>query len=119
MQFRDYVLEQLARLGRLRAARMFGGFGLYCDGRFFGLIARDTLYLKVDDTNRDDYIRRGCSPFRPYADRPQQSMSYYEVPADILEDADEMVVWARKALVAAAAAATRRPATKRRPRRDA
>jgi DNA transformation protein len=98
---------------------MFGGFGLYCDGRFFGLIARDTLYLKVDEASRDEYVHRGCRPFRPYADRPHLSMSYYEVPADVLEDADAMVAWARKALVAASAAAARKPPTPRRRRRDA
>jgi TfoX/Sxy family transcriptional regulator of competence genes len=53
--------------------------------------------------------------FRPYADRPQLSMTNYEVPADAMEDADECVMWARKS--AAIAAARPKGAARRRRRR--
>lgn len=69
---------------------MFGGVGLYCDEFFFGLIARDTLYLKVDDSNREDYVRAGMKPFQPYPDRPG-TMQYYDVPVGVLESAPERV----------------------------
>jgi DNA transformation protein len=52
--FLAYVLEQLAGLGGVSSRRMFGGAGLYCDEFFFALIADDVLYLRVDDSNRDD-----------------------------------------------------------------
>jgi DNA transformation protein len=99
----QYVLEQLGGLAGVSSRRMFGGMGLYCDGVFFGLIDDDTLFFKVDDTNRPDYVARGMAPFRPFRDRPDQSLSYFEVPADALEDRDELTIWARKSLVAAAA----------------
>ena len=67
--FRSFVLDQLEPLGSIVAKAMFGGVGLYCGGVFFGLIARDVLYLKVDATNRGDYERAGSQPFRPYPDR--------------------------------------------------
>jgi len=108
----QYVLEQLAGLGHVAARRMFGGVGLYHEERFFGLIAGDTLYFKVDDSNRGDYETRGMGRFRPYPDKPYWSMTYYEVPADTLEDADECLAWARKS-VAIAAVATKPAATKR------
>lgn len=101
--FRDYVIGQLAASGAVRSRRMFGGVGLYRDEWFFGLIASDTLYLKVDDGNREDYLRCGMAPFRPFADRPKWEMGYYEVPADVLEDAEELANWVRKSLRAAAA----------------
>src|SRR6202162_675108 len=107
----QYVLEQLAGLGRVPPRRMFGGVGLYHEERFFGLIAGDTLYFKVNDSNRGDYEARGMGRFRPYPDKPQLSMTYYEVPADTLEDADECMAWARKSLSAAAVAA--KPAARR------
>jgi DNA transformation protein len=94
--FRQYVLEQLAGLGHVAPRPMFGCVGLYLGERIFGLIARDTLYFKVDDSNRRDYEARGMDRFRPYADKPLQSMNYYAVPADVLEDAEECVGWARK-----------------------
>jgi DNA transformation protein and related proteins len=98
----QYVLEQLGGLAHVTSRRMFGGIGLYCDEVFFGLISDDTLFFKVDDTNRPDYVARGMAAFRPFADRPDQSMSYFEVPADALEDRDELTTWARKSLLAAA-----------------
>ena len=85
--FLRYVLDQLAGLGRVTARRMFGGVGLYYEERFFGLIAGDTLYLKVNDSNRSDYEARSMSRFRPFPDKPYWSMTYYELPADLIAQA--------------------------------
>ena len=68
------------------------------------VISRDTLYFKVDDTNRDDYLSRKMGPFRPFRDKPISSLSYYAVPADVLEESDHLAAWACGALVAATAA---------------
>ncbi|HEY2275212.1 MAG TPA: TfoX/Sxy family protein, partial [Steroidobacteraceae bacterium] len=72
-----YILEQLADLGEVRSQRMFGGAGLYCAEIFFGLVSEDTLYLRVDAQTRVEFTSRGMRPFRPYADRPELSMTYY------------------------------------------
>jgi DNA transformation protein len=116
-----YVLDQLAGLEAVTSRRMFGGVGLYSNEFFFGLIADDVLYLRVDDSNRADYSTRGMAQFRPYADRPHVSMNYYEMPADVLEDAGELVTWARRSVAvamkapkAAAKAARRRPRLRKR-----
>ena len=106
----NYVLEQLAGLAGVSSRRMFGGAGLYCDEFFFALIDNDTLYLRVDDANRADFTTRGMGQFRPYADRPELSMSYYETPADVLEDPAQLVSWARRSVAAAMAAV--KPTTK-------
>ena len=100
----QYVLEQLAGLRGAVSRRMFGGAGLYHDELFFGLIAADTLYFRVDDDNRPDYEALGMSRFRPYKNKPILSFNYYEVPAHVLENADELVVWARRSLKVAEAA---------------
>jgi len=96
-EFLAYVLDQLSGWGGVTARRMFGGAGLYRDGRMFGLLADDTAYLKVDDSNRAEYLTAGSSPFRPYPDKPE-TMSYYEVPPDVLDQPEEMVRWARSSL---------------------
>ena len=101
----QYVLEQLAALPRVTSRRMFGGIGVYSDGVFFALLDDDTLWFKVGDSNRGDYVARGMAPFRPFRDKPEFSMSYFEVPADALEDRDELAVWARKSVAAAVASA--------------
>lgn len=115
--FLAYVLEQLAGLGGVSARAMFGGAGLYCEELFFGLIAHDTLYLRVDAANREDYTQRGMQPFRPYADRPHLSMSYYEAPAEVLENAAQLAAWARRSLAVAERAPP--PARKKRAPRKA
>ncbi|MFT4537839.1 MAG: DNA transformation protein [Planctomycetota bacterium] len=99
----DYVLEQLAGLGELSARKMFGGVGLYCDGLFFALIGRGTLYMKVDDSNRAMYEAKDCEAFRPDPDKPQ-SMNYYELPVDVLERPDLAREWAQPSVEIARAA---------------
>jgi DNA transformation protein len=99
----------------VESRRMFGGAGLYCGEYFFGLISGDdVLYLRADDTNRADYIARGMAAFRPYRDRPLVSMHYYEVPAEVLEDARQLSAWAQRSVSAAQASEQRAP---RRPRK--
>lgn len=115
--YRDFVLEQLAAAGRVTPRRMFGGVGLYLDGLFFALIDEDTLYFKTGDSNRPRFQRAGSRPFCPNPDRPDYQMGYWEVPAEVLEDADELVTWAREALaVALASKASRKSARARRPK---
>ena len=48
---------------------------------------------KVDDSNRGDFEQQGCGPFKPYPDKPA-SLSYYEVPVDVLEDPAVLAEWA-------------------------
>jgi DNA transformation protein len=116
--FRDFVLDQLARVAELRSKRMFGGIGLYSGERFFGIVAADELFFKVGDGNRAAYEAAGSEPFRPLADpaRPV-SMSYWRVPPEVLEDPAELTLWARAAVRAAAAKAAkpRRAAPARKP----
>jgi DNA transformation protein len=112
--FLAYVLDQLTELGDVSSRRMFGGVGLYSDESFFGLIAEDTLYLRVDDGNRDEYTARGAAAFRPYADRPGVSMSYFEAPPEVLEDARQLAAWARRSVAVAQRAPRRRSVRRRR-----
>src|SRR5436190_17495472 len=95
--FKSFVLDQLEELGDVTARSMFGGVGLYHRGVFFGILARDTLYLKVGDSNLADYERAGMKPFRPYPNRAGK-MRYYSVPLEALENAAELAAWARKAI---------------------
>jgi DNA transformation protein len=98
--YRRFVLDQLEELGDVIPRSMFGGVGLYHRGVFFGIIAGDTLYLKVDESTRSDYERLGMSAFKPYPDR-SGAMQYYAVPLSVVESATELAQWARKALAVA------------------
>jgi len=97
-QYLAYVLEQLTGLGSLRSNRMFGGIGLYSREIFFGLIDDDTLYFKTDESNIAPYKERGMPRFMPFPDRPEAVLGYHQVPAEVIEDAEQLVDWARKSV---------------------
>ena len=98
--FRDFVLDQLAPLPQLWSKAMFGGIGLYSGECFFGIVAADELFFKVDLSNRAAYEAAGSEPFRPVAGRPV-TMSYWRVPIEVLEDTGELATWALAAIRAA------------------
>lgn len=105
--FHEFALEQLGRVTRVTAKRMFGGVGIYADGLFFALMDDAALWLKVDDTNRPDFTALGLGPFEP--DGPGgPTMQYYPVPEEVLEDPETLRPWVEKALEVARRAKKKR-----------
>ena len=98
--FLDFVLDQLQLVAGLRARSMFGGVGLYAEDVFFGIVAEDTLFFKIDEHTRKDYEAAGSAPFKPYQE-PGITMSYYSVPAAVLEDPSLLTEWAIRAVTVA------------------
>ena len=94
--FKDFVLDQLAGMDDVEARRMFGGYGLYQDETFFGIVHKGKLFFKIDDATVGEYRKRKMKPFRP--NRKQTLKSYYQVPAEIIEHADELCDWAVRAV---------------------
>ena len=91
--FRDFVSEQLGAGVEMRA--MFGGTGLYRGDRFFGIVFKGRLYFRTGPRTRKAYVERGMKPFKPNA--RMTSKTYYEVPADVLEDRETARAWALEA----------------------
>lgn len=48
----DYLLEQIADAGDVSARKMFGEYGVYCDGRIVALVCDDQFYLKPTPAGR-------------------------------------------------------------------
>ncbi len=42
----DYILGKIQDAGEIYARKMFGEYGVYCDGRMIALIADDQLFIK-------------------------------------------------------------------------
>jgi DNA transformation protein len=95
------VVDQLSELVDVTARAMFGGVGIYCNGVFFGVIARDVLYFKTDEVTRPAYLRLGMKPFLPYGKKGGGQPRYYTVPLDVLESPPALAQWAREAVAAA------------------
>lgn len=106
-QFQAFILDLLAPLAP-SARRMFSGVGLFRDGVMFGLLVRDVFYLRVDNRTRTRFEDAGSGPFT--YDRAGRSVSlsaYYAVPEGLLDQPEELLVWARDATGAARAAKRR------------
>ena len=104
VSFRTYLLEQLGQVLPVTSRPMFGGLCFFAEGRAFALVAGDTLYFKVDDSNRPDFVAAGMGPFLPFGD-PDKPMQYYQLPEEVLEDPDQLGPWMAKAIAVAARAA--------------
>ena len=122
--FSDFVIELLAGLGPVRVKRMFGGAGVYVgEGPMFGLIADDTLYLKVDEALKAELAQAGSGPFVWTPNRGPRAgeaidLGYWRLPEDALDDPDLACAWARKALAVANAKAAAKGAKKKRAKRS-
>lgn len=94
-EFKDFILDQLTELNGIRCKAMFGGHGLYQDEFFFGIIHKSRVYFKVNDETRKEYEKSGMKYFQPSL--KQSLKNYYEVPADVIEDANQLLAWAEQA----------------------
>lgn len=114
-EFAEHAHDMLAAVGApfdggTRLRRMFGGHGIFCDGVMFALIADDTLYMKVDDETKQDFLDAGGLPFTYERSGKPFEMSYVSLPDDASEDIDALRPWAHRALAAANRARARKPA---------
>lgn len=100
-QFVNSLQEVFERFGRIEARRMFGGHGLYHEGRMFGLVAGDTLYLKTDAESVAHFDRLGLPAFQYLRGGKTMQTSYREAPAEVFEDREEAAAWGRRAWEAA------------------
>jgi len=51
--FVDYVLEQIENAGEITAKKMFGEYAVYSDGKIFGLICDNRLFIKPTQSGRE------------------------------------------------------------------
>ncbi|RNJ51741.1 TfoX/Sxy family protein [Methylocystis hirsuta] len=113
---RARIEELFAPFAAVSVKRMFGGHGVYADGLFFAIEAGGEIYLKADRHSAARFQEAGSRPFVYQGkDRPI-TISYWSLPDQAFEDADELVRWAKFAVEAALRAGPKReiPATRRR-----
>lgn len=102
--FRDFVADQLSSFEGLLIKCMFGGYDLYQDTSFFGMVAKGKPYFKTSKKTLKDYLKLGAKPFRYEKRNPKTGARktvslkrYYEVPVNILENSRDLCDWARNA----------------------
>ena len=83
----DGIVERLAPLGPVTWKKMFGGAGIFLDGKMFALVDHDgCAYLKADASNRDRYISAGSTQ--------HGRMPYFSVPEGVLASDQQLREWA-------------------------
>ncbi len=93
--------EAFERLGRIEARRMFGGHGVFHEGRMIALVVNDTLYLKADALSAPHFDALKLPHFSYSRRGKATQMSYREAPAELFEDRDLAALWGRRAWEAA------------------
>jgi DNA transformation protein and related proteins len=93
-----HFIDQLSDWSALKTRRLFGAVGLYRNGHVFAMVWQGTLYFKVDENTRKEYETAKSRPLGYVSEGEEHALkSYWEVPADVLEDNDELHVWADRA----------------------
>jgi DNA transformation protein and related proteins len=106
---RDFLIDLFADFGPVTIRRMFSGFGISADGTNFALALRAGLYFRADEDTIPQFEAEGSKPFQ-YQTRARTVTvnSYWQLPARLFEDPEELTGWARAALAAAHRAALRK-----------
>ena len=109
---REFLTDLFADFGPVAIRRMFSGYGISADGTNFALALRAGLYFRADEVTIPHYEAEGSKPFQ-YQTRAKTVTvnSYWQLPARLFDDTEELSEWARAALAAA-----QRAALKKRPR---
>jgi len=109
---RDFLIDLFSDFGPVTIRPMFSGFGISADGVNFALSLRSGLYLRADEATIPQFEAEGSTPFQ-YQTRAKTVTvnSYWQLPARLFDDTEELGEWARAALAAA-----QRAALKKRPK---
>jgi DNA transformation protein len=118
---RDFLIDLFADFGPVTIRRMFSGFGISADGANFALALRSGLYFRADAQTIPRFEAEGSKPFQ-YQTRTKTVTvaSYWELPARLFDDPEELTEWARAALAAAERAALakrRKPKKPKKPKK--
>src|SRR5215470_472633 len=109
---RDFLVDLFADFGPVTIRPMFSGFGISVDGVNFALSLRAGLYFRADEQTIPRFEAEGSKPFSYQTSKRSVTVaSYWQLPARLFDDTDELSEWARAALGAA-----QRAALKKRPK---
>ena len=107
---RDFLIDLFSDFGPVTIRRMFSGFGISADGTNFALALRGGLYFRADEQSIPQFEAEGSKPFQYQTrDKTVTVGSYWQLPARLFDDPEELAGWARAALAAAQRGALRKP----------
>ena len=109
---RDFLIDLFSDFGPVTIRKMFSGFGISADGINFALALRAGLYFRADENTIPQFEAEGSKPFSYQTSTKTVTVnSYWQLPARLFDDSEDLAEWARAALAAA-----QRAALKKRPK---
>lgn len=51
-EFVQYIADQISEAGKITYRKMFGEYGMYCDGKIFALICDDQFFVKITEAGK-------------------------------------------------------------------
>lgn len=100
----DHYVDQLSDWAKVTTRPLFGAVALYRDEHVFAMAWHGALYFKVDNSSRGEYEAAGSQPLGYESDGEDHALkSYWEVPADVIENEDKLRDWVERAYQAALA----------------
>ncbi len=87
----ELLTEKLASIGGITTKKMFGGHGIFHDGKMFGIIdSKGICFLRINETTQSDYEENGGVR--------HSRMPYFSLPEQIFNDLDKFLIWAKKSI---------------------
>lgn len=85
------LIEKLSGFAGVTSKKMFGGYGIFKDGKMFGMVdSKGNCFLKTSDTTRPDFEKEGSVK--------HSRMPYFTIPEKVFNDLDTLLVWAEKSM---------------------
>lgn len=87
----ELFLEKISQISGVTFKKMFGGYGVFQDGKMFALVnSKGEVYLKCDDSIRSKFDQLGT--------HQHGKMPYFSVPETILNDSEKLDLWATESI---------------------
>ncbi len=87
----ELLVNKLDSIGGITGKRMFGGHGIFHEGKMFALVdSKGLCFLKADDLIRKDFEKK---------DSFQHSrMPYFSIPDEVMDNREILIEWAKRSI---------------------
>ena len=95
--YENFIFDQLEGLGEFESKKMFGGTALLYHSSAFAKIKHNKVWLKVDDSYRNDFINQGMQQYE-YGKDNLRKLNFFETPIEVIEDRDKFIQWFKRSM---------------------
>lgn len=85
------LLSKISPMGGISSKKMFGGYGIFHEGKMFGMVdSKGNIFLKADEHTQPDFEAKGA--------QKHSRMPYFTLPEEVMEEAEALIGWVEKAI---------------------